>query len=722
MDARKKKPTRIKKTRSSRLQSLYVLTPLGILAGIAMPITTIAQSPSAPSKQSGSVLADRISNALKTSFGPTFDFGDQVTPYKDFPFPDVPRGQMWQPNLAKIASTTFVPTGDDALFTSAQKDILARGKALVDAGNGQGAIDLYEQNLDFLPDGEAMRKIGDIYLAGTGGVAKNTPLGRQWVERAAEHNPHLYNWLGRTLGESEDDTVLKLHFWSKGLSRGCTGCFGLLFTLTRSSEVQGVFDVNRLLVKGTGRETKTVKTKIVPDELLLQYAAYGAEMGDDVALNVLKDLVLKFSVSPKSTKAKVPGIGQALFDAALARLGNDTSAYMEVIWGGAVTDTIRTGLVPANFLLAQQRSAAGNHVGAMNALAMYSSGGRYYPDIANAVMKKVPRGVGTTATVNTIAVRAANAGDASHAPAAALILKEGYARIRLANNGWESYRPASVPERTWRAYLRFASQSGQLRPEVNQFINAGASQIAATKANADARACLNRVNTSREKSLQMWLNCRSDTYRAWSLTDEVDFGVLDDLGFDNLSAAATAEHEAEYKRRLDGASARMARNLAERSAPRTDFSGGVVAAGQLKDHLDQFARLNSQNFENMPRYYDQVQEWKRAYQTQRNKVASGRARDAREGALVRGSATTCAIWSLKVMPFCSEESMSLPISSGAATTSLPPATTAVACKARYKQISGRINNTAPGVIRVTAEEIGWAFDYEKAVRAGKGCP
>jgi hypothetical protein len=116
-------------------------------------------------------------------------------------------------------------------------------------------------------------------------------------------------------------------------------------------------------------------------------------------------------------------------------------------------------------------------------------------------------------------------------------------------------------------------------------------------------------------------------------TDKVDFGVLDDRGVANLSSAAMASYQIEYG----------------------------PATGSLREKNDTFARANPQNFRNMPRYYDQVQEWERAFVAQRRRVASGGARDAREGQMVQSSARICAIWSLKVMPFCTVEAMTLPV-------------------------------------------------------------
>lgn len=647
--------------------------------------TAMGQNAPTPARKAApppnTALFDRISGALNDSFGPIFDFERTLVAYKDFPFPDVPRGEMWTPTLTNAQVTTFVPTGNFDEFPQAAKDILTRAKTLTDGGNGAAAIALLQENLGVLPDGSGQQQIGDIYWVGAGGVAQNKALGGEWYEKAAMFDPHLYLWLGATLGNSEEDIKLKLHFWSKGVLRGCNGCYGRLEALTRTKKIPDGFSFDEFFASGNGRRTRDVTEKVVPDSMLALYGSYALDAGS--------------------------------------------------VMGRADTKTnMRTGLVPANYRLAQTRLRAGNYAGAANTLVFYETGGPYFSRVANRVMSRMPPGVINEALTNTITVRTVDAGDATHAGAAALIYKNGFPLLRRKSDGnYETYRPATSPDTVWRYYLGIGTNAERVPPEVYQSLNASVAadrtattQVQATRAVRDARQCLDQAARSATATIETWLNCKSGTFSAWSGTDEVGFGRLDDNFFARLRSSALAAQQAEYDRRLRVASDRMTTAQAQRENPRTDFSGGVTSAGTLRQQNDNFARLNPQNFRNMPAYHPQVEDWERGYRAQRDRVATGRPRATIHAVAIRGSAQTCAIWSMKVMPFCSAEAMTLPTSSSAATTGLPQPTTAAACKARYDQIAGRINNTAPGIVRVTDAEISWAFDYEYAVRAGKVCP
>ncbi|NJR20396.1 MAG: hypothetical protein HC777_02265 [Hyphomonadaceae bacterium] len=198
--------------------------------------------------------------------------------------------------------------------------------------------------------------------------------------------------------------------------------------------------------------------------------------------------------------------------------------------------------------------------------------------------------------------------------------------------------------------MGIGTSAGTVPAEVHQSLNAsvGADRAAtarerAARAVGEARQCLDQAARSNSTTIQSWLNCKSGTFSAWSGTDEVSFGRLDDNFFARLKSSAQAAQQAEYDRRVRVASDRITTAQAQRENPRTDFSGGVTAAGTLRQQNDDFARLNPQNFRNMPAYYPQVEEWERGYRAQRDRVAAGRPRAGTQTIAVRGSAQTCAI-------------------------------------------------------------------------------
>ena len=625
---------------------------LGVLMGGVAHAQS--QPPAAAASAAAGLPVVAVSPAAAVQPAP--DFLATVVPYKDYPFPPVPRGEMWRPVLPKLELSTFVPTGDDALFPQAAKDLLAQAQARVAAGNGRGAIELLTSQLDAIPDGAAQEAIGNIYLAGSGGVEKNTALGREWVEKAAEFDPHLFQWLGRTLGDSEEDIALKIHFWSKGLARGCAGCFGGLEGLSRSKEVEGEFSFDAFFATGKGRQTRVEREQILSDELLLHYALYAADMGDLYALQRAGTWVSRFAVGIGLKEPSADGTGRAVFDTALAHAGKDTKGSLASAWGAAIGEHLRTGLVPGNLQLALVRLEQRNLVAAVNALVRYSRAGRHYPEVANAVMSQLPPGTVTDAEINMVILRAANAGDVAHAAAAALVLKEGYPLVRWNQQRWEIYRPGPATERTqalWQGYVKHATRAGRMPVEVLHTINNAQGQVSAGKAAADAKACVAKAAAAKPATVLTWLNCRSDTERAWYLTDEVDFGHLNDRLFERLLAVATADHQAEYDRRLRAASDQITRNQVARADPRRDLSNErITSAGSLREQNDNFARLNSDNFRNMPNHHGQVEQWWRSFKAQTARVAEGRARDRRDATTVRGSAQTCAQWSMKTMPFC----------------------------------------------------------------------
>ena len=75
-------------------------------------------------------------------------------------------------------------------------------------------------------------------------------------------------------------------------------------------------------------------------------------------------------------------------------------------------------------------------------------------------------------------------------------------------------------------------------------------------------------------------------------------------------------------------------------------------AGDMQRRNEAFARANPQNFRNMPSHYKQVEEWQRAFVRQRSRVASGGARDLRDGSTANARPESCSLWSLRLMPFC----------------------------------------------------------------------
>ena len=616
-------------TCSSRFGKAFVLLSVFAWAiGFAIPLSK-AQAQTTPT----------------AAVQPVFDFGDTLVAYEDFPFPVVPDGELWVPELGYSELTALIPSTDSDFMPQAALDILDQAKALVEQGRGAEAITLLSANRSTIPHGSAEVSIGNIYSAGSGTIAKDEATGRQWIAQAALLNPYLYGWPG----QQQADPNSRLHIWSVGLSRGCLDCASRL--LSERTTRPKTREERRLW----GRRNPNITVDMVPPELQLAYALVAIDIGDEDGPNLLREVM--HDQYTEGERRTLPEWALELHteirrDALTAVGGDDTLTKVPTL-AGIVYPYLRTGLVPERLVAVAQLIEQEQWQLAKDNLVYSNERGPYLAPVINALMERLPADstlMGAAAT-NTLANRAAIWGDPAHAAAAALIWHKGYPTFVRMQSGWTSQSRAS--EGSAATFGAIARQFGRMPNEVISAMRNDGVVTSATEAAAGARTCLANASNSAQSTVITYLGCRNLTYRAWSATDEVDFGVLDDQGFANLKAAAGEIYQAEYDRRVSRAADRITENMVRMQNYRTDFGDTrFTAIGDLQTWHEDLARMNPQNFRNMPNYFDQVEEWHRAFRRQRELVASGRARDQRDAQAVSGSASTCAVWSLKVMPFC----------------------------------------------------------------------
>jgi len=565
----------------------------------------------------------------------------RLVAYRDFPFPEVEPGELWRPDLSFSEITTFVPSGTVADFPQAARDLLARSEAMVTAGDGKAAIELLAQNLDQVPEGAAERAIANIHLAGSGGVVANAATGRDWMERAARLNPQLYDWLGRT----EPDPRTRVHVLSVGLSRGCLAC---------ANSLVFAYDSKAPINPRKRKDQPAGPQYLVPPDLRLAYALVATDMGAEAGPVLLSRVLKDQRTQPHDLPAWASQLSEELNRDVKTVLGDAERVSNIGVLPAVVYTKVHTGLVPGRLGTAAEHIEAGRWTNAAKTLVFTDARGRYLPRAINLLMAQAPddpKVIGGPA-VMTLAVRAAEWGDLDHAAAAALIHKHGYKRMVWRGKRWETL--GEVNDLAAATYLAAGEHAGLMPPEVLQLISSVQGKASATESVSKARECLASASRSRDSTVQTWLNCRTDTYRAWAATDEVGFGVLNDQVFAQLSQAAADNYQNEYNRRVSGAADRIAANELARARPGIDLSNTrVTAIGDMQRRNEAFARANPQNFRNMPSHYKQVEEWQRAFTRQRSRVASGAVRDLRDGSVASGRPESCGMWSLRLMPFCS---------------------------------------------------------------------
>lgn len=562
-----------------------------------------------------------------------FDFADTVVDYQDYPFPVVEEGELWVPDLTHQTVTAFVPVNWDYGISPTAKSVLDQAIALRNSNQGIQANELLSQNRAILPPGKADLEIGLNYFDGRGGVTMDKDAGLVLIKRAALNIAQLYLFLGN----QEQDQQRRLHTWSVGLSRGCQPCArSLIMEPVRPPET----DAERRFPGNYISDNAAL-----PPELRLAYALVAVDLGADGAPEMLADLVRRQIQNPKPVPDWVTEMFEQMWQDMRRGVNGNRSLAKAYTVPTPTYRRVRTGLVDGRLQLAALAMDRQDWSKAAEILVFERFGGRYYPQAVNALMERMPGNpvVVGPAGIRTLAINAAKWGDTQHAAAAALTWAKGYPILKYIYNKWQPHG-LILPDQA--EQMRALAESfGQLPREVASLVSRSGNQLSPAETAAQAAACLRQAN--RSGSVETWLGCRSVTYQAWSGTNEVDFGILSDQLFVNLSQMATNAYQAEYDRRVRIGADAITSAQARRENPRSDFSNTrITAAGELQRRNEEFARLNRQNFQNIPSFYDAVQEWRRAFERRRASLLSGA--DQADAARSR----TCALWSLQVMPLC----------------------------------------------------------------------
>lgn len=623
--------------------SRYNLSTLLVLLVFAVVIpTSFAFSEETQSNQNPTTTDEATADGVQS----ILQLDREFIPYEQYPFPVVPHGTLWQLDaFPRMEIDTIVPDSSRRWLPAEVKERLDEVNALLEAGEGSAAISLLQNEL--LPFGISEQDIGNIYLAGKGGIPQDKEKGFEWTAKAAEKNPHLFQWLGRNTQGGQD---MRMHYWSRGLSRGCYGCARPLLLAVRKETI------------GEGRRAITVQSKIVGPDLALRYALYATEIGDMDGPSLIGQ------VRGDAISARTRGAAQQASEETWAELDALEQHPYGAAW--AASEKVYTGLIPGRILVVAKLIEDERYEDAINALIFNEARGRYHNDVVDALMERASPDFFNSQVTNTFALRMYTWGDMRHAAAASIITRDGLAQWRRINT-WKLWQPpvhqkANNPTGYQNRQNRAANilqkaQSSPLTP-------VGITQaISADQAVAQATDCLSKAvnypNPTAYGNARRINGCRRLVDEAWSVSSASDFGLLSDDGFAGLlqdisggcpecRAAAVqrqnAQRQAEIQRRKDrldrwdegpgGRNTPVAQSDAEvmeRAEARTDYILGdldpvqrVAQGGLTTDEARTYVALD--------RFYA-------AYRARIQAVAAGENQVNR---------SACNIWSYAKLPMC----------------------------------------------------------------------
>lgn len=634
-----------------------------ICAGLALaffPLMIMASPQATQGQSSANFYGDFSSDKLLQNY----HFDRAIVPYGEFPFPDVPLGTMWEPSeLPSMEVVTFVPDGARRWQPDWAKAVLDEADALVEAGNGQAAITLLSNANPPIPGGAAQRAIGNIYLAGQGGVETDREQGLLWIKRAAEYNPHLFQWLG----SQQDDPDMRMHYWSRGLSRGCFECAGKLISATKAIPVdesasQSEDKKKRKRKRKSKKKDKvaeTVPVKRVGPDLALRYALFATEIGDRRGPSLIRQVIDDARKNPDTVSEQTKAL---IAELESVKEGLPTAASYQLY----------SGLVPGRLKVAADLLEQGNHLDAGTALLFSDARGRNYEHVVNAVMERAPDGTFAPTVATTFAMRLTEWGDMRHAAAASIIEREGYKRFLWLHNKWSLFNPPHNQKvnykRGYDARMHRADALMQLAKDSPMTPKGIVGAVSGDMAEKRATDCLNKAinqpNATNYGNATRINNCRRLVEQAWAASSATDFGVFSDDGFAGLlqdisngcpecRAAAVQRHNAARDAQIRDREARLKRwdegpggrntpiaqsqaEIMERAEARVDYINRGIAPRQTVAMGGGLTTDEARTYVALDRFYT-------AYREQVARVAAG---------YQAGNMEACSVWSYAVLPMC----------------------------------------------------------------------
>ncbi|NHK27245.1 hypothetical protein FF098_004955 [Parvularcula flava] len=590
---------------------------------------------------------------LQTLPGP-FTEMEGTVPYDVFPFPDVPRGEIWIPEMRYEPLSTFVPDSFLSELPASARTIFDEGRRLRDAGQGQTAIDYLTANIDGLPEGFAESEISSIYSNGYGGIPVDRAEAILWAERAAEKRPNYYVWLAQ-LAETQE---MRWHYWSKGLSRGCHGCAWPLYHAQVYAEKKGRFSVDKMLRTGNGDTSANEFRDVLSWDERIKVAAFAVEIGDPSGHRLLADAAVMGrgydGFDFKDIDDASP-FGADIRQTARQLTGqNITSVALPYV----VTQRVRSGLIPDSFRKAEERMMQGKTVEAVSLLLNHEAHGRYAPAIINAVMGRTTREHDISPSVaNSFVLWSLESGGLSDFDSAALIYKFGL-KIRVKNSdGWGT--TTKKDERVADTILAFGSTMDVISPTTLSYIAQLENRIGAGQLAKSAESCLASAysQSSLFEQFSVWKTCLATVYAAWGVTDEVDFypepsGLIEQ--FQRLEDSLAVEEKNRRRQAVyDGIQARR-ENADPRYYSQPTFGSNLelMAAIDRQYDWDMDMASRSSAAQLKPGEFNTVAAYKARRYEQQQRVMRGQVQDYREMDLTRPDDAVCARWSMVNMPHC----------------------------------------------------------------------
>jgi len=263
-------------------------------------------------------------------------------PYGEFPFPNVPEGAIWIPDLVWQSATTIVYDSFAEQDTPRLPKMALSYKDYKEQNRLKEVIPVYDAAARMSPWGNEELNIGMAFHYGHGGLEKDVKKALEWYKRGAEEKPIIYYLMGQIHLNSDDPTLkndrLAAHYFSKGAARGCARC------------------ASRILYLDGNREK--YPSLNLPQDTTLRYYVYLNDLGYAYA-----DIWLHDYLKDDKAPAFVTAFNQDVF-------GEDEPAHLETgEFASILHGRFRTGLVPAGCIRVQNEIDASETMRAGDKLA-----------------------------------------------------------------------------------------------------------------------------------------------------------------------------------------------------------------------------------------------------------------------------------------------------------------------------------------------------------------
>jgi hypothetical protein len=463
-----------------------------------------------------------------------------VIEFSDYPAPIIPDGELWEiSDFPQVATYSFIPRGVWSDLSVEHQAIMQEAKTLQKAGNGVAARDMLLPLADEIPEGAAARYIAFLHEGTTADIPKDTEIVFTWMLRAAQLNPNLYRWVGNNAPKGTNDD---LHYWSKGLSRGCTQCLRSLLTPASLERI--------------GRDRA------------LRYAVFANEIGDMYAPKLLFDLIRNIEVNPEGLLPETVVLAAELRADAEAAGGGIMRLGLPV----AVQKHTRSGLIHERL----RQTAIGVESGngndqsgedALRGIIFGLEGGRYLPVLVDAFMDRYPDYNMNVAAKASLVLRSVHEGEPRHAAAAATISKMRLNRFNHDSGGWRQM-PGGTNWMGQDDYLSFGMHHQTIPLATELYIRSERPDETREVLYNRASQCIYDAITQNRNSQfaqgSALMSCRAAVRDVWSTSStSIDVGLLNEQVFRSLIAATETTQQqlqqdrAEYEAKVADAKIRQ---------------------------------------------------------------------------------------------------------------------------------------------------------------------